>query len=193
MPHTRICRHLTLAGLAAAIGITLPAAAQQPSAGQMPQQHMQLFSRIDRDKDGTITKDEYKAYRDQMFARMDTNKDNAITKDEYMAQGMMGGMRSQSGAAGTAGQRPMGMMGQQQMGQPQQMQPQAGQPSPSGQPMHGREARFTALDTNKDGVISKSEWDAETDRLFSARDRNKDGKLTPDEMGPMAMMRSQRQ
>lgn len=38
------------------------------------------------------------------------------------------------------------------------------------------------MDTDKDGSISKAEWTAKGDKMFSEIDTNHDGKLTPDEM-----------
>lgn len=44
-----------------------------------------------------------------------------------------------------------------------------------------RATAFARLDANGDGVIQKSEFDEETQRLFERRDRNHDGVLTADE------------
>ncbi len=52
-----------------------------------------------------------------------------------------------------------------------------------------REARFRRINTSGSGKISRTEWNAESERLFAAADANKDGRLTPDELrGPMHQM-----
>jgi hypothetical protein len=45
-------------------------------------------------------------------------------------------------------------------------------------------ARFAAMDTNKDGTISKDEWVAagRREQGFDRIDANHDGKITPEEM-----------
>jgi hypothetical protein len=66
----------------------------------------------------------------------------------------------------------------------------SGQPDRMGGQMRSGLAN---LDTDKDGKISKDEWDARTEQLFAARDRNKDGQLKLDEMGNPGMMGPPRQ
>ncbi len=47
-----------------------------------------------------------------------------------------------------------------------------------------RARRFERLDTNKDGVVTREEFMAAEVRAFERLDRNKDGKITPDELPP---------
>lgn len=43
------------------------------------------FERLDTNKDGKVTFEEFKARENKMFARMDTNKDGVISKEEMQA------------------------------------------------------------------------------------------------------------
>jgi uncharacterized low-complexity protein len=45
---------------------------------------------------------------------------------------------------------------------------------------------FMTADTNKDGKISKEEWNQQHDAIFSKMDANKDGFIDQSEMGRMA-------
>lgn len=45
-----------------------------------------------------------------------------------------------------------------------------------------RVKRFERLDTDKDGVVTREEFMAVDAPAFARLDRNKDGKITPDEM-----------
>jgi Ca2+-binding EF-hand superfamily protein len=55
------------------------------------------------------------------------------------------------------------------------------------EPMHEGlfgEKIFAAMDSNKDGVISKKEFDAFNNKHFKEMDSNHDGKITPEEFQP---------
>jgi hypothetical protein len=79
--------------MAAAIAMVTPAflslaAAQVPPApaptGTAPRYYKPTFSSMDANKDGSVSKDEYAAYRNKKFERLDTNKDGSISKAEYL-------------------------------------------------------------------------------------------------------------
>jgi Ca2+-binding EF-hand superfamily protein len=64
-----------------------------------PRMLKQLMERFDADKDGRVTREEWKG-RPEIFARLDTNKDGAITKDEIeQAVQRMGRWRGRGGDA----------------------------------------------------------------------------------------------
>lgn len=48
---------------------------------------------------------------------------------------------------------------------------------------------FEKMDTDKDGKISKAEWEADHAKRFSEMDKNGDGFLDKDEMRPPRRMR----
>lgn len=159
---------------------------------EVPTQVQRIFSRLDVNKDGAITKAEADAMKNQveqkvekvaqrmdsgkMFTRLDTNHDGNITRAEADA----------AFAARAA---------------------KAGKPA-NGKP--GFAGLFARGDTNKDGVITRAEFDAETgqmkarmeragamrggmgERIFTTADVNKDGKVTLPEMQQVALQRFDR-
>ncbi|MFO0997356.1 MAG: hypothetical protein U1F33_11795 [Alphaproteobacteria bacterium] len=91
-----------IAAILFAAGMFLPlaAVAQAPPPmapmGSGPSRHGADFSAMDENKDGVVTKEEYKKYRDAKFARLDANKDGSISKTEFMAS-PRGGHRGEHG------------------------------------------------------------------------------------------------
>ncbi|ADU13467.1 EF-hand domain-containing protein [Asticcacaulis excentricus] len=76
----------------------LPAAAMAQTDGQTPSPGGwgnsgpgprmtpdERFARMDTNKDGFITRDEFKGRRPEAFDMMDANKDGKLTKDEMVA------------------------------------------------------------------------------------------------------------
>ncbi|MBC2664382.1 EF-hand domain-containing protein [Novosphingobium flavum] len=113
---------------------------------------LELFARLDANKDGKIDKADREIRRsvrlDEMFAKLDTNKDGKIDKAEFAAA-------HQPGAGPMDGMRGMHRMG----------------PGP----MMGR------MDGNGDKAVTRDEFVAGALKRFDAADANKDGKLTPEE------------
>ncbi|SDF14152.1 EF-hand domain-containing protein [Desulfovibrio legallii] len=120
MRHCLACT-LTLLALWAAPAWALPGA-----NGEAPKED--TFSRMDTDKSGTVSPQEFKAafpdMRDEAFAAIDTNKDNVIDRAEWdafvknhsagMMQGM-GGQNTMGGQGMMGGDAPAGMPGNQNM------------------------------------------------------------------------------
>jgi hypothetical protein len=50
-------------------------------------------------------------------------------------------------------------------------------------------AKWTALDTDKDGFISKDEWSAEELKKFDAKDTDHDGKISKEEFASRKSMK----
>lgn len=156
-------RAFAAALLATAAFTALPALAQQPSvAPAKAERGRAQFDRIDTNKDGFIDRQEARAAREAMFDRLDANKDGRVTREE-IAAGRRQGPKGQSGgvnAQQTDSQRPAGTA-------------------------QARAARldrmFQKLDTDKDGAISRAEWNVTAEARFDRCDVNKDDKLAPGE------------
>jgi Ca2+-binding EF-hand superfamily protein len=69
----------------------LPAAALADGAACKNGKADKYFSEMDPDKDGTVSKEEFRAMADKHFDAMDTDHDGTLTKEELMAgsHGMM--------------------------------------------------------------------------------------------------------
>jgi Ca2+-binding EF-hand superfamily protein len=132
----------------------------------------QIFNRLDTDKDGFISKDEYLASRGAKadpekakarFEEMDTNKDGKLSKDEFSAA-----MKK--------------MMEQRKEGKKE---------GEKAKPKFDPEDLFKRLDTNNDGKLSLDEWKAgpmgkrvgeeKAKARFDQMDTNKDGSVSLEE------------
>ncbi|MCB1360181.1 MAG: hypothetical protein H6899_15255 [Rhodobacter sp.] len=165
---------LTLAFLALGI-LGTPAVAQR--GGQM----MEFVSEWDMNGDGTVTRDDFATRRGDQFEMFDLNGDGAIDADEQtnMAETIAGMQEVNHGGQGHGQGQGQGMG--QGHGQGQGMGQGGGQRGP-GPRIH---AAMTAAyaDTDQDGVITRAEWDAATERLFADLDRNGDGQMGPADFG----------
>jgi hypothetical protein len=159
----------------------------------------QRFDRIDANHDGTISPQDREARvkqrQDAVFDRIDGNQDGAISRQELadargkmpMRQGMMrkGMMRRAMMMRGAGGPRP-GAGGPPPGGPPRGGPPPMGGRGPGGmRPMMDQAAgpiakadfvarglaRFDAVDTNHDGVISSAERDAAREMMPNDRRR----------------------
>lgn len=129
------------------------------SSAYSPQQP-DLFTQIDANNDGQISPDEMSSFgqnlpgaskngfkNPNLFQKIDTNGDGIISKDEWAAhraarertQNALLKLQEQSGSASGHRHRFEGPSGARQ-----------GKPG----------ATFSALDTNKDGIVSADEWAA---------------------------------
>lgn len=72
--------------------------------------HVKMPEKMDADKDGNISKQEWQNHHDEKFAELDANKDGAISNDEFKSHhekmmqehGMMGKKRKGQGKMGSA-------------------------------------------------------------------------------------------
>lgn len=120
--------------VAAALGATLlaaPAFAQDAPAA--PKRGAAMLDRLDTDKDGAISRDEYNADIAARFAKADTDKDGKLTQAERDAAGPAGRMLGGRKATGDLTLA--------------DVQAQAGK-------------RFDRMDANHDGKIDQAERDA---------------------------------
>ncbi len=113
----------------------------------------QLFSKLDTDGNGSISKSESDAFqsrmaanRPDMFSRMDTNQDGSIDKTEFTAF-----MKNRPAHHGHSGA---------------QAASDADGDSDSDQ-SSDIDSLFAAMDTNGDGVISKAESDAYREKMHA--------------------------
>jgi len=124
-----------------------------------------LLKAADTNKDGVVDQTEFQASRDKWFAEIDTNKDGFITSDELKAFGdkMHAEWQQKHADAGTTqnGTQPA---------------PDASRGDRMAQHIMAR------VDTDKDGKISKPEFDTESTALFKRLDKNSDGKIASDEV-----------
>ena len=143
-----------------AIGLATPALAEAPGG---------LFKTADTNKDGVVDQAEFQASRDSWFAKLDTNKDGFVTSDELKA------------------------IGEQMRAKWQEKHPEQAQGGTQGngtqgtQPDASRGERMVQhvlakVDADKDGKISKAEFDTESAGLFKRLDKNADGKIASDEV-----------
>jgi hypothetical protein len=72
-----------LAALATAV-MHAPFAAAQATA-PATQQSMDMMKKMDVNKDGMVSKDEYMKFYEQKFETMDKNKDKMVTQEEWLS------------------------------------------------------------------------------------------------------------
>jgi Ca2+-binding EF-hand superfamily protein len=149
-----------------ALGVAAPAFAE--GAGG-------LFKTADTNHDGVVDQTEFQASRDKWFAELDANHDGFITADELKAFGeKMHAQWQQKHADAAQGAATGGTTAQGQTGT--QPAPDASRGDRMAQHILAR------VDTDKDGKISKAEFDTESATLFKRLDKNGDGKIASDEV-----------
>jgi Ca2+-binding EF-hand superfamily protein len=112
----------------------------------------------DLNKDGVIDQTEFQTTRDKWFADLDANKDGFVTADELKAFGDKMHAEWAKKHGDHAADKPEGK--------------------------HGDFSQhiLERVDTDKDGKISKAEFDAEGSKLFAKLDENGDGKIAQNEL-----------
>jgi Ca2+-binding EF-hand superfamily protein len=130
----------------------------QPLRQRAERRAQMAFERMDTNKDGKISLDEWKAAHpndqnaEAQFKKLDANGDGFLTKEEFQA----------------AAQQSKKMMQEKAKQQ--------------------EEARFNAMDTDKDGKVSLDEWkaahprDRKAEAQFKKLDTNGDGFVTKEEL-----------
>ena len=142
----------------AASALATAAYADGPNGG-----HGGFLKSADLNKDGVIDQTEFQTTRDKWFADLDANKDGFVSADELKAFGdKMHAEWAKKHADQAANQ-------------------------PDSDKTGGKHGDFSQrilkrVDTDKDGKISKAEFDAEGTKLFAKLDENSDGKIASDEM-----------
>lgn len=195
------------AGAAVAMQAQAPTAPKQPiSKAEMLARADARFDRLDTNKDGQLSAEERKAgaeaaraamaekkggelqdfvpgarrgggggMGERMLARVDTNGDGLISKAEHRAMVEARFARMDADKDGTVaageGRKGWGKRGEGRGGKAKAMR--------GGR---GGGAGMMMADTNKDGAISKAEYDAMSAQRFAKLDTNKDGKIDAAEM-----------
>lgn len=147
-------RPLLLSGALAILSFSpsFPAKAyQQPGAPQGPGQGAMMMRMHDIDSDGFISPAEHRTWAAHVFDMMDRNRDRRLDREEYMAVRM--GDRRQGGVPG-------------------RMEQQA---------QNRKLERFRALDADRDGFVTRTQFLRDVDRRFGSLDANRDGKVSMDE------------
>ena len=105
----------------------------------------QLFQQLDRDRNGTVSSNEFAVTRRIDFSRLDRNRDGFIDRREFVD------LRSPRGGKASERARQVRKL---------------------------RANRFRALDADRDGRVSRSEYARFGRRLFARLDRNGDKRVT---------------
>jgi Ca2+-binding EF-hand superfamily protein len=175
-----------LAGALAVAAQDFPQGPQGPQ-GEGGRQRFQMptFAEMDKNKDGKISRDEWKGPA-QLFDRIDENHDGFIDQDEYNKWQQ----RPRGGAPGGGGAR---------FGESFMKFLDANHDGKISRDEFARIVQlFDLLDKDHDGFLTQEEigrffqavneapaqatGGVEVDKLFEKYDKNKDGKLTPDEV-----------
>lgn len=115
---------------------------------------------IDANADGVIGADEAASLAEGMFTRLDQNRDEMLDEAEFTTHPGHGGWRGWFGADAAEVEAVLKV----------------------------RKDRFAALDTSKDGKLSKVEVFAEMQQKLASADADKDGKVTPWEFRALPRM-----
>ena len=120
-----------------------------------------MMRMIDANADGVIGADEAATMADHMFSRIDQNGDDSLDKAEFST--------------------PPGRHGKGWFNW--------GSSDEAAAVLKVREDKFTALDADKDGKLTKMEFFADAQQRLAAADADKDGKVTPWEFRAAAPMK----
>ncbi|MBB4615861.1 EF-hand domain-containing protein [Novosphingobium taihuense] len=120
----------------------------------------EMWTKLDVNKDGKLDQADKSAKWAEKFAVIDTDKNGSISQAEFIAH-----HQQMKGHEGQAGER-KGRHGR-------------GHGGMRGMMMGGHMAMMA--DANKDGTVTRAEFDAGVKAHFDMADANKDGKITPEE------------
>lgn len=134
-------------------------------AGHLRQTHVR-FNALDKDENGYISRAEFNRSGDNAFQRMDTNQDGAISAADPKPAPRGEDTRSEQTRQ------------QQQAQQVQQPRRERLLKMPT---THSAAGLLAMYDVNKDGVVSRDEYQQGRNAQFVAVDTNHDGELSYDE------------
>ncbi|MDP3550296.1 MAG: EF-hand domain-containing protein [Novosphingobium sp.] len=126
-----------------------------------------MWVKLDLNKDGKLDSGDRAAKMGVMFDKIDTDKNGSVSRAEFMAHHTA--MKAPPAGANAAEGKREGWKGRGK-----------GRMGHHGM-MGGAMQMAKMADTNKDGAVSRAEFDAGVKMHFDMADANKDGKITPDE------------
>jgi len=152
---------IPLIAAAASIGfVALPAQAQH--AGNA------FLAAYDTNHDGKLPRAEYDAARAGRFAATDADKDGGISEAEYVGE-FTARLDAQLAASADSAEKKAEERTRQ---------------------IRQTHVRFGVLDTDKDGRISRAEYDAIAAKSFAEQDADKDGVITAADVAATAAARA---
>lgn len=182
--------------LALGAGLALVAGAAAIAADEAPGKHNEErvvivtgglggdhHAGMDANKDGDISRDEFRAMHDSMFAEIDENGDGKLSDEEFRGHHGPGGENINVRIEGP------GSHGSGDAEWVERRGPQDGRPGEEVRiirhgPGHGPGGEGPGdLDKDKDGKISFDEFAAPLREHFQEADKNKNGFLDKDELG----------
>ncbi|NTE85251.1 EF-hand domain-containing protein [Agrobacterium rubi] len=186
---------LTALGAALVLSTTAPmsmAAPRGPGRDGPPMRpelaYVYLLKTADTNKDGKVSKEEFAARQDALFTEIDANKDGSITPKEMrdFRRAKMEAFRAENPRPERANAE--GMDGKK--GGPEHAERDGKRHE--GRKHEGREggkrpggrvnAMFSMVDTDGNGQISKAEFTAAGEKMFTRLDKNNDGVISIDDM-----------
>jgi hypothetical protein len=126
------------------------------SAESAPHALSAFVADYDADKSGDVTQAEFDAGRTARFAATDANKDGWVSDVEYLAEYEVRLDAKLAASTETAEHKAEDRVRE----------------------VRQTHVRFGVLDTDKDGQMTKAEYDVSGARAFTQQDRNKDGRIS---------------
>lgn len=142
------------------------------------------FETLDKDGNGELSLEEFKASGRTPLGRMDNNKDGAVTQEEFLARQEKGLAR----AAKKMERRRANM--EKRMEKSRKRTEEARKKIAEGESR--AQKKFTELDLNGDGTIDGSEMGTMQDKRFAELDRDGNGSLSKREVRAGATKNSKR-
>ena len=163
---TWIAAAASLAAIAVAGGAYAAETAASTTRAEAQSHAVQMFARMDQNKDGQLDPADRAARQGAMFERLDANKDGAVSRAEFDAA-----HADREGPGGPG----MGRHGD-GPGHDGDKGPRMGRHG-GGRGMHGM-MMLGMADANKDGAVTQAEFSAAALAHFDKADANHDGSLT---------------
>lgn len=186
----KIVLGISAAALALGAGALYAAAPQGPAGdvtwAEARAKADEMWAKLDVNKDGKIDQADRDAKVMQKFDEIDTNHDGSISRDEFLARhNAMRGPRADAPGAGPGAGPDESHRGHRGgRGGPEGRGP--GGPGMHGAMMGGMMGgpgmmMLHMADANKDGVVTKAEYDTAVKAHFDKVDTNHDGKISKEE------------